>query len=227
MGTIGIRVITALLAIATFGQPGPAAGEEEPALTDLVQILRQEGVIDDEQYAQLSSKAEKKQNQDKWYERFSMWGELRLRWESFFYDRDATGNKRDDRNRVRYRLRINTKVRVNEHMNVLFRIGTGASDSRSGNQTLGSGVDFDRDTVAIAPLHQIEEAVAEGAARGNSPDDDHRSAHRPRRLPLLSGAAGRKRRCLRRGPPGPGRSNPIRDFIGLSRFRGSFSILGK
>ena len=149
MATIRVRVILALLTIAMFGAPGLAFAEEEPALTDLVQILRQEGVIDDEQYAQLSSKAEKKQNKDAWYERFSMWGDFRLRWEGFFYDKDTTGNERNDRSRLRYRLRLNTKVRVNDHMNVLVRLATGASDSRTGNQTLGSGVDFDSDNIAF------------------------------------------------------------------------------
>ena len=162
-----VRVILVLLTIATFGQPGLASGEEEQALTDLVQILRQEGVIDDEQYVQLSSKAEKKQNKDKWYERFSMWGDLRLRWESFFYDRDATGNERDDRNRLRYRLRLNTRVRVNDRMNVLVRLATGASDSRSGNQTLGSSVDFDPDNIAVDRAYLLLTPFPKGEIPGH------------------------------------------------------------
>lgn len=76
-------------------------------------------------------------------------GDLRGRFESFWYSEDATGSQKDDRQRIRYRLRLDVKATLNERAAVALRIGSGPADSRSGNQTLGDGVDFGPNGIAI------------------------------------------------------------------------------
>jgi hypothetical protein len=69
-------------------------------------------------------------------------GDLRGRWEGFWFSKDETGSEKEGRRRIRYRLRLDAKAAVNPHAALELRIGTGAIDNRSGNQTLGSPVDF-------------------------------------------------------------------------------------
>lgn len=76
-------------------------------------------------------------------------GDLRGRFESFWFSEDATGSEKDDRHRIRYRLRLNAKAVLNSRATVAFRIGTGPADNRSGNQTLGDGVDFGPNGIAV------------------------------------------------------------------------------
>jgi hypothetical protein len=76
-------------------------------------------------------------------------GDLRGRFESFWFDDDAVDEAKDDRNRIRYRLRFNAKADLNSRAMAAFRIGTGSEDSRSGNQTLGDGVDFGPNGIAV------------------------------------------------------------------------------
>ncbi len=69
-------------------------------------------------------------------------GDLRGRYDGIWYSDDATGPASENRGRLRYRLRVNAKATLNDHAKVALRFGSNGSDSRSGNQTLGSGVDF-------------------------------------------------------------------------------------
>lgn len=77
-----------------------------------------------------------------WFERIDFSGDFRGRDEVYIID----GMK--DRNRLRYRLRFGATTEVNEHVDLGFRLATGPG-ANSGNQTLGSGVDFDPDGVFI------------------------------------------------------------------------------
>lgn len=77
-----------------------------------------------------------------WFERIDFSGDFRGRDEVFVFD----GMK--DRHRLRYRLRFGAKTEVNDHVELGLRLATGP-DANSGNQTLGSGVDFEPDGIFL------------------------------------------------------------------------------
>jgi Putative porin len=138
-----------------------ALAEESPSdqkLTDLVRILREQGVINDDQYVELSSEAAKKQEKRSWVDRFSVWGDFRARYEGFFYERDAVARaletppdpadavRLEDRHRGRYRARLNIRAEVASRAAVYLRLASGEGQSaNSTNQSFGRGVDFDND----------------------------------------------------------------------------------
>lgn len=93
-------------------------------------------------------------------------GDLRGRFESFWYEEDASGARNDDRRRLRYRLRLNAKAVINEHAAVALRFSSNNSDSRSGNQTLGSPADFSPDALAIRQAYLIFTPYANGTLPG-------------------------------------------------------------
>lgn len=68
-------------------------------------------------------------------------GDMRGRFELFRFSQDETGSKKDTRGRLRYRFRLTGTVSINTRADFRFRLVSG-QDSRSGNQTLGSPVDF-------------------------------------------------------------------------------------
>ncbi len=68
-------------------------------------------------------------------------GSIRGRFEYLSYLTDSTGSKKDPRGRLRYRLRLDAKATINPHSKFYGRLVSG-TDSRSGNSTLGSPVDF-------------------------------------------------------------------------------------
>jgi hypothetical protein len=139
----------ALVAVATaLGLAAPSWADDAD-LTDMVEIMHEEGVIDDSQYAQMRSKAERREDKKSWTDRFSMWGDFRLRWESFWHRNDAFGDQRDDRHRGRYRLRLNVRADVNDRLSAFVRLASGQDDDRSTNTTLGSTPDFGPDLIFI------------------------------------------------------------------------------
>jgi hypothetical protein len=81
--------------------------------------------------------------------KFKFAGDIRGRGEGFRFSADETGSKKERRWRMRYRLRLNMTATVNEYADVKVRLGTGASDSRSGNVTLGGGPDFGPDAFSV------------------------------------------------------------------------------
>jgi len=80
--------------------------------------------------------------------RFEFGGNMRGRFEFFRFSEDETGTKKDTRGRIRYRLRLDGKIKLNSRANFQFRLVSG-NDSRSGNQTLGDPVDFGPNNIAI------------------------------------------------------------------------------
>ena len=147
------RILGALVALGVAFGVGSAAAEPQadpqadPALTELVQILKNQGVLDEAEYTHLTAKAAKQEEKQSWTDRITLWGDLRGRYEGFFY----TGDDDDvpDRSRLRYRLRLNGKAEINSRAQVLFRIASGSDDNRSTNQTLGNDPDFASDAIWI------------------------------------------------------------------------------
>ena len=88
-------------------------------------------------------------------------GDLRGRFESFWYEQDGVGRK-EDRRRLRYRLRVNAKATINEHAKAVLRFSTGASDSRSGNETLGSPRDFSPNGFVVRRAYLVFSPFANG-----------------------------------------------------------------
>lgn len=144
------------------------AGEDVPVegLSDLVEILRKQGVIDEAEYNQINARAEKKEAKDSWTDRISIWGDLRARYEGFFYeDEDADV---PDRSRLRYRMRMNVKADVNDRAHAIFRLASGSEDNRSTNRTLGDLPDFASDPVWIDLAYLQVSPFAGGRLPGES-----------------------------------------------------------
>jgi len=143
-------LVCAVIAIAA---PALAADKEEPTLSEIVKILHDKGLIDDDQNAALAAKAEKEQAKRSWTDRVTVFGDLRGRFEWFDYHQDvfstANGVQLQDRNRGRYRARLGVTAEVVSRAAVTLGLNTGGSDPRSGNQTLGSGNDFDKDEFRV------------------------------------------------------------------------------
>ena len=91
----------ALAALAALMLTHPAAadsGTEDPALTELVQILRQQGVLDEAEYETIAAKATARaamQDKQSWYDRIEMWGDFRARYEFFNFFSDVCENQID------------------------------------------------------------------------------------------------------------------------------------
>jgi hypothetical protein len=142
------KMLTVFGIAAAIGGAGPvAAAEEKAELTDLVQILKNEGVLDEGQYNELTAKAAKREAKESWTDRFSMWGDFRGRWEGFYYTEDDSDVR--NRSRLRYRFRLNGKAKINPYATVLFRLASGGDDDRSTNRTMGDLPDFASDPIRI------------------------------------------------------------------------------
>jgi hypothetical protein len=130
--------------------PAGAAGDES-SLHDLIGVLKERGVLGEADYEAIAAKnaAWEAQQAEDSKPALSFYGDLRTRYEGFLYDEDSTGSERTNRHRGRYRLRLGANAEINERATVVMRFASGDGDLRSTNQTLGSGVDFDKDQIRI------------------------------------------------------------------------------
>ncbi len=134
---------------------GPTAGADDdhndPALTALVQALHERGVIDEQQYTEISAKAAAKQAEEApgWWEKVSVWGDFRARYEGFWYQENPDGTTQESQQRGRYRLRVGMRADINEYLAATMQLATGAGDDRSGNQTFGGNLDFGKDLIEV------------------------------------------------------------------------------
>lgn len=158
---VGSKRLLILVLISLLGWPASAAQDE--LLTDMVEIMREEGVIDDAEYSRMREKAARRDAETSWWERLTFSGDLRVRYETFVYNRDALGQDRPSRGRARYRARLKLEADINDHIDAVVRISTGEDNSRSGNQTLGSGNDFDSDSIFVDRAYMILTPWADGA----------------------------------------------------------------
>ena len=164
----------ALLCLLSAAIATPAVAEEEPTLTEIVEILREKGLLDEDQHADLAAKAAKEQDKQDWTDRVSVWGDLRARFEAFQFEQDiysrSAGNRLQDRYRGRYRGRLNVSGKVASRATVYLGMASGGADPRSANQTLGSGNDFDRDEfrfdLAYATLSPFPDGELPGIENG-------------------------------------------------------------
>lgn len=140
-----------LALLLAFAFTLPASAEDDQTLTEIVNVLREQGLIDEDEHAELAAKAAKQDAKRAWTDRVNFWADFRARYESFDTSQDSYGRflgvRYQDRNRARYRARINMSGEVASRATVYFRLVSGGSDPRSTNQTFGSGNDFDTDDV--------------------------------------------------------------------------------
>jgi len=132
----------ALLVLAV----APASAADEAVIQEVLAILKERGIVDEAKYHELVSKnTAYETKQSSLLSKIVLTGDFRGRFENYWYDEDAFGTEPDDRNRLRYRLRVGAVVPVNEWFSAGFRLASGETENRSTNRTLGQGVDFDRD----------------------------------------------------------------------------------
>jgi len=127
------------------------AAEDTDSIEDILEVLSERGLIDEATHAKILTKHNTRQasaSKDVAASVLGGWqfsGDLRLRWESFFYDEDPTGVEATNRYRLRYRARLAARKEIYDWLEIGFRLASGDSDDRSTNQTLGKGDDFDTD----------------------------------------------------------------------------------
>ena len=149
------KMASAVLCVALGAAPA-ALAEEEPVVQDVLEILKERGIVDEGQYVELSAKNSAYQEEhDSLLGRIEWSGDMRIRYENFWYDNDARGVNRDNRNRMRYRLRVQGKAEINEYIDAVFRFASGEAlnfdegANRSTNRTVGRGNDFSLDPLFI------------------------------------------------------------------------------
>ncbi len=94
-------------------------------------------------------------------------GSIRGRYEYINYLNDAEGEKKDDRGRFRYRLRLDGKAKVNPNSQFYFRLVSG-DDSRSGNVTLGDPKDMAPNALSIRYAALVITPWADGKLPGGN-----------------------------------------------------------
>ena len=144
----------ALPALLAFLVVAPAAGaaEDESVVQEVLGILRERGLVDQEEYERLALKNasyEKKQAQS-FLSKIQWSGDARIRVENFWYDDDDLDTDQENRSRFRYRLRVGALAPINDYVDAGFRLASGEDDLRSTNQSAGrNGPDFDPDSIFI------------------------------------------------------------------------------
>jgi hypothetical protein len=153
----------AALALLIGGAPGSATAEDEGAVEDLILLLQDRGVIEAGDATRIIERNRAVQQKESWADRITFFGDMRARYENFWYDKDPLGVTSKNRSRLRYRLRVGAKTKINDHIDFAFRLATG-SDSTSRNQTLGGGgVDFFPDDFNVDQAFITYHPFAEGS----------------------------------------------------------------
>jgi hypothetical protein len=168
--TIVCSFRTAVLSLLVATALAAPALAEDPTLSDIVKILHEKGLIDDTQYEALAAKATKEQVKHSWIDRINLFGDLRGRFESFNYEQDsyakASGVELEDRYRARYRARLGLNAKIVSRASVTLGMNTNGADPRSGNQTIGSGNDFDKDEFRLDLAYATVSPFADGVLPG-------------------------------------------------------------
>lgn len=153
LGTVGLAVAVAAV-LSGFPGRGQASETDEATVESILGILLDRGLIDEKTHYELARKHAREQQKTASVDAgpldgFEWSGNLRLRYEGFYYDNDSLGVDRDNRYRFRYRARLGFTKAVNDWLNVELRLASGTDDHRSTNRTLGDDEDFDPDELFI------------------------------------------------------------------------------
>ena len=152
-----------MLVLVAFAPPGARA--ESDAIEDLVEILRDRGLIDQSTEEKILRKHYRQESREVAHaaapdvsagplDGFDFFGDFRLRYEVFDFQSDPTAGARDNRYRFRYRARLGFTKQLSNWATFGFRIASGellsgADDPRSANRTLGVQRRFDHDRLSI------------------------------------------------------------------------------
>jgi hypothetical protein len=144
-------LVPALLLLVSGAAAAGEAADQPTALTALVKALHERGVIDEQQYTDISARAAAAEAEEApgWWERLSFWGDFRGRYEGFFYQNTPNGESPENQQRGRYRLRLGMASQINDYARVVLQFATGAGDNRSGNQTFGGNLDWGKDLIQV------------------------------------------------------------------------------
>lgn len=164
---VGIRASCWCLLLLVPLALGSAAAADESVVEEVLGILHQRGLVDDAEYARLQQKQASWKEANPAGPRIEWSGDLRARYEQYWFERDPLGEDRPDRSRGRYRLRLKGKATINERIAAVFRLSSGQGSARSGNQTLGVGDDFAPDDLFIDQAY-LELTPPEGWIPGRS-----------------------------------------------------------
>jgi hypothetical protein len=150
-------------ALLIGGVSGSAAAEDLSAVEDVILLLQERGVIEEADATRIVETNRAYETRETWADRITFFGDMRARYENFWYDEDPTGEEARNRTRLRYRLRIGARTKINDHFDFAFRLASGSS-VRSRNQTLGgSGFDFFPDDFNIDQAYITYHPFVEGA----------------------------------------------------------------
>jgi putative porin len=153
MRKIGSVLATGLIMVGLWA--GLAQAQKKSVAEEILEVLRAENKISEEKYQELMNRA-KAENEareagveayrrdpvkiikaDKsfdWLNRFSFFGDLRVRGEGFYQDHGPAANART---RMRYRLRFGAQMKISDELLAGIRLASGdANDPISTNETL-------------------------------------------------------------------------------------------
>ena len=160
-GTAALCGAALVLAMLTLEAPARADQTSDgETVEEIIGILRQKGLIDEEQQERLLMKhaaegggSTPTVGANALLDGWDFYGDFRLRHELFTYRTDTNGNHQDNRYRFRYRVRFGFEKQLTDTLDFGMRFATGgtpsSSEDRSTNQTLGSQEDFDYDSFRI------------------------------------------------------------------------------
>ncbi len=139
-----VALALSLPASASWGDDVGRVAHEGDAIADIVQVLRDQGLIDAATETKILAKSERRAaaaSSPRLLEGFEWFGDLRIRNEQFWFDRDINGVEPDNRNRFRYRLRFGFKRRLNDWLTVGVRLASGVT-TNSTNVSFGDSSEF-------------------------------------------------------------------------------------
>jgi hypothetical protein len=156
-----LRVLLCLAVLAAGGMPRAVAAADSAAIEEIIGILRDRGLIDEEEEQRLLIKhaAERGKQSEigslpaALTDGFRWYAEFRLRHELLAYRHDTFGGHLDNSTRWRYRVRLGFEKDLTRNLTFALRLTSGGepdrSVSRGTNATFGRGPDFDFDSIWI------------------------------------------------------------------------------
>lgn len=143
------RAFAAIVGGLVLAASGPAAADDGPVIDDVLAILKDRGIVTEEQYVELQTRnSAYEEKHEGLLGRIRFSGDMRARFEGFWFDRDTLDMDTNNRYRGRYRLRLNGEAEINDWVDAHFRIATN-DDHRSTNISFGDSADFAPDGLFV------------------------------------------------------------------------------
>ncbi len=168
--TMGVCAALAMAGALVLGGSARAA-DDESVVQEVLGIMKQRGLVDQEEYERLALKnaSYEKKQKESFLSKIQWSGDARLRLENFWNDEDEAGDEIEDRSRFRYRLRVGALAPVHEYVDVGFRLASGEDDIRSTNQSAGrNDPDFDPDSIFIDQAYVTLKSPSDWFGEGSS-----------------------------------------------------------